>query len=54
MKVAGITTVLTIIEPVLAKTNLVVRLAESAKAVALALPFELAAGTTDEHSPSYK
>ena len=51
-KVTSFTTVLAIIVTILAKTNLVVRLAKRAKAVTLALLLELAAVTTDEHSPS--
>ncbi|HET6962524.1 MAG TPA: hypothetical protein VFJ27_08505, partial [Terriglobia bacterium] len=51
-KVTGVTTVLAVVIPILAKAHLVVRLAKHAKAVALALLLELAAGNTHEHSPS--
>jgi hypothetical protein len=53
MKVAGITAVFAVVEAILAKTHLVVRLAKCTKAVALALSLKLAAGTTDEHSSSW-
>lgn len=51
-KVTGVTAVLAVKKTILAKADLVVRFAQHAIAVTLALLLWLAAVTTDKHSPS--
>lgn len=52
MKIAGVTTILAIVKAVLAESNLVVRFAQCAIAVALAILLEFAAAATNKHAPS--